>query len=159
MPDSLTDLVIGLGNLYRRDDAVGLRVAELVRSAAPKKLRVIEGIADGTDMLNLWKTSDTVWVADCTISGRPPGSIYVLDGLNEDIPVALFPSYSTHTLNIVQTIALARTLNSLPRRLTIYGIEGENCDPGIGLTEGMDKAAHEIAEKIIAAHRGKTDNV
>jgi len=158
MPDSLTDLLVGLGNRYRRDDAVGLRVAELVRLATPEKLRVIEGIADGTEMLDLWKISDTVWIADCTVSGNPPGNIYVLDGLNEDIPVALFPSYSTHTLNIAQTIALGRTLDCLPRRLIIYGIEGGNCDPGIGLTEGVEKAAHEVAEKIIAAHRGKSGN-
>jgi hydrogenase maturation protease len=35
-------LIIGLGNEYRRDDAVGLIVARRLKEAAPEHVRVLE---------------------------------------------------------------------------------------------------------------------
>lgn len=154
MHHSSPAVIIGIGNDYRRDDGVGLHVARLVRDLAPGELKVIEGIADGYALMESWSESSTVFVIDCSVSEAEPGSIYRFDALNEDIPVTLFSGFSTHSINLVRAIALARALERLPGSLTVVGIEGKDCSCGEGLSPEVKRAAR-LAAEYIAGKLGK----
>lgn len=153
-------LVIGVGNDFRSDDAVGLYVAREINKKGLKNTTIIEGINDGTSMIEAWKGISRAFVIDCVHSGGEPGKIYRFDALSENIPENYFPGLSTHAFNITDTIALARNIDYLPDSLIIYGIEGKNFGTGQGLSDRIHKSADEmiiqIADEIRRAHGGSS---
>ena len=141
--------VIGVGNAYRSDDAVGLYVADQVRSHALKGVAVVEGIGDGFALIDAWSDSDRAFVIDCASSGAPPGTTFRFDALRETIPSGLFSGLSTHSIAVNDAIEMARVLNRLPKGLVVYGIEGENLSTGVELTSAVQDSAHKVAKSIV----------
>ena len=115
-------LVIGLGNAWRGDDGAGPAVARGLLDEVPARVLVHEGEPIG--LIEEWAGADEVIVVDAVCSGAPPGTIHRLDPLAEPMPAALSHG-STHAFGLAETIELARALDRLPPRLTVYGIEGE----------------------------------
>jgi hydrogenase maturation protease len=156
--------IIGIGNEYRTDDGVGLFVARQIRELDMDDVTVIDGVSDGTKLLEEWKDMPFVVVIDCVVSGAEPGHVYSFDGLSARIPADYFTAYSTHALNISDSIELARVLGVLPQRLHIYGIEGKTFSPGKGLTPDVEKSARRLVECIMreikkAGRREKSTHV
>jgi hydrogenase maturation protease len=149
MTDSHPILVIGIGNDYRGDDAVGLYVARRIQEKGINGVEVIAGVSDGTSLIEAWEDAGRVYVIDCTVSGTRAGKIYRFDGVDETLPQALFPSYSTHAFNVGDTIRLAKSLGQLPQSLIIFGIEGKDFAAGVGLAERVKTAAEEVISSII----------
>lgn len=150
MDDSPQIVVIGIGNDFRHDDAVGLEVARLVRKANLADVSVVGGVSDDYALLTAWDSRGRAFVIDCTQSYSTPGTVHRFDGLAENIPADIFSSYSTHTLNIVKTIELSRTLGRLPQQLTIIGVEGADFSHGSGLSPAVEVAAVEVVRFIIS---------
>ncbi|MEK7749805.1 MAG: hydrogenase maturation protease, partial [Planctomycetota bacterium] len=69
-------LIIGIGNPYRGDDAVGLRIAQDIKKESPDHVNVIEQSGDGISLMDSWKDSDTVILIDAVHSGAQPGTIH-----------------------------------------------------------------------------------
>ena len=141
-------LIIGIGNEYRRDDGVGLIVVWQLKKRLPPRCTVIEETADGTLLMEHWKHSEVVLLVDATMSGRVPGSITRVDVQHEDVPNALLP-VSSHALNIADTIKLARVMHQLPRRTIFYGVEGDQFDEGMGLTDRVSQSVPVVVQRII----------
>ena len=148
MAESRT-VVIGIGNAYRSDDAVGLHVAEQIRVLGLEGVTVIKGIGDGFAVVDAWSDFDRAFVIDCASSGAAPGTIFRFDALRETIPCELFSGLSTHSIAVNDAVALARLLGRLPAGLVVYGIEGENLSAGVELTPAVRRSAHRIARCIV----------
>lgn len=147
-------LVIGVGNWYRGDDAAGLVAARTIKDKKLPGVSVREESGEGTALMDAWSGAANVVVIDAVFSGLPPGTVHCLDAGTHDLPASLFRSTS-HTFGVAEAVALARTLHRLPPKLTVYGIEGENFSPGVGLTRAVDSGAQEIALRIAAASRSR----
>jgi len=117
-------LIIGVGNEFRGDDIAGLNVVRGLAHLESKQLLLTEAPGDASDLIELWKDHDDVILIDAVSSGGIPGSVYRFDVIHESLP-SEWSSYSTHALGIYQGIELARVLNRLPKKLILYGIEGE----------------------------------
>jgi len=141
--------VIGLGNRYRSDDGIGLYIADNIKAQNNKRIRVIENISDGAALIEAWSEEGRVFVVDAAASDGKPGAIYRFDALHEKIPADIFARYSTHSINITETIELAITLERLPESLVIFGVEGPNFASGIGLTPEVEKAAAEVIRMLL----------
>jgi len=141
-------VIIGVGNDYRCDDGAGLHAARRLRDMNLPDVRVIDGIADGTDLINAWQESDTAFVIDSVVSDAESGTIHRFDGLLDDIREDLFPGYSTHAFSIPETIKLARVLNRLPGRLVIYGIEAEKLSSGADLSRNVSSGVEEVVQLV-----------
>ncbi len=140
-------LVIGIGNHYRSDDAVGLIVARKLKEKNLSHVMVIEARGEGAALMEWWKDANTVIVVDAIRSGMKPGTIHRLDAHAQAIPTT-FSSYSTHSFSIADAIELARTLNRLPPCLIVYGIESKYFEPGIGLSPEVEQAAHDVVHRV-----------
>lgn len=140
-------LVIGVGNLYRGDDAVGRIVAQGLKREATDRVNIIEKDCDGAALMECWEGADMVILIDAVHSGALPGTIYRLDAQAQPIPATYF-HYSSHAFGVAEAVELSRTLNQLPPRFIIYGIEGKCFEPGGGLTEEVTKAAQDVLEQI-----------
>lgn len=140
-------LIIGIGNAYRGDDAVGLHVAHCLKQQAHDRVHVIEESGDGAALMECWKDADTVILIDAVYSGAKPGTIHRLNAHAQPVPANFF-HYSTHAFGVAEAIELARALNQLPSRLVVYGIEGKCFETGVGLSSEVEKAALEVVKTV-----------
>jgi hydrogenase maturation protease len=140
-------LVIGLGNDYRSDDAVGRVVARRLKAIDGDNARIVEESGEGATLIDAWKEADFVVLIDAVHSGGTPGSIYRFDAGAQRIPTDFF-HYSTHAFSVAEAVELARALDQLPAKLIIYGIEGKNFESGIGLSPESELAVEEVLLRV-----------
>ncbi len=140
-------LVIGIGNDYRRDDAVGLVVARRIRQSHLAGVAVLEQSGEGTALMEAWRDAGTVIVVDAVQSGAAPGTIHRLDTQAQKIPASFF-HYSTHAFSVAEAVELARALNQLPPRLILYGIEGKDFAAGEKLSPEVAAAVDELLARV-----------
>jgi hydrogenase maturation protease len=141
-------LIIGLGNEYRCDDAVGLVVARRLKEVAPEHVRVLEESRGGAALMESWKDADAVILIDAVHSGAKPGILHRLEAHRQPIPTGFFRC-STHAFSVAEAIELARALGQLPRCLIVYGIEAKTFEAGLGLSPEVEKAAQEVVERVL----------
>ena len=143
-------LVIGIGNEYRADDAVGILLARRLKSLNLPDVGVIEQAGEGAALIDTWESSGAqlVILIDAVCSGAAPGTIYRLDVNEETIPASFF-NYSTHAFSLAEAVELARVLGKLPRHAVIYGIEGSQYAAGAGLSAAVKRAIPKALAKII----------
>jgi len=140
-------LIIGVGNAYRGDDGVGLRIAQDIKKKSPDHVNVIEQSGEGISLMDSWKDADAVIIIDAVHSGAQSGAIHRFDVHTQTIPTKFF-HYSTHAFGVAEAIELARALKQLPQNLIVYGIEGKCFEAGVGLSPEVEKAAQEVVERI-----------
>src|SRR5574341_916324 len=142
-------LIIGIGNEYRGDDAVGLIVARHLKEHLANSAMAIEQSGDGVALIEAWRNAQMVIVIDATMSGAAPGPIHRFDANTQPIPAASFRC-STHAFGLAEAIELARALSELPPRLVVYGIEGKNFAASVGLSAEVERAADEVVRQALA---------
>jgi hydrogenase maturation protease len=148
-------VVIGVGNVDRGDDAVGLLVAREAAAALPD-VHVVE-LADVSDALSVWIDHDFAVVVDAVCTGAEPGSVQVLDLTSHPVPAREAGAAGTHALGLAQVVELARALGRLPLRLVLVGVEarrfgpGDPCDPRV--SAAVAEACHRV-ELLVGADRG-----
>ena len=132
------NLLIGVGNEFRNDDALGILVAREIRRRGFPGVEVVERSGEGTALMDTWAGAELVVVVDAICSGKAPGVIHRLDAAHDDIPRGLF-HYSSHSFGLAEAIAMSRELLLLPGRMIVYGIEGKEFGEGVGLSDQVVK--------------------
>ena len=140
-------LVIGVGNPDRGDDGAGREVARRLATRGDRGLEVRECGGEATDLMGLWAGFDDVVLVDACRGAGPPGSVHRI-GPRETDRVASLRHASTHSLGVAAAIGLARALGTLPENLLIYAIEARECGDGAGLSPEVERAVHELAERL-----------
>jgi len=148
LPADARILVIGVGNEYRSDDAVGLVVARRLRQLSIGNVTVIEVSGEGTDLMESWKGADTVIIVDAASSGAKPGTIHRIDARAQRIPTGLL-RYSTHAFSVGEAVELARAMNRLPPRMVVYGVEGERFDEGTVLSRAVQGSVDTVVDLVL----------
>ncbi len=141
-------MVVGIGNHWRRDDAAGLEVARRLRRVAPPGVTVREEAGEPASLLEAWAGVDEALVLDAVRSGSPAGTLHRCEANSGPLPAEFFRG-STHALGVADAIELARELDRLPKRLVVYGIEGENFEVGEGLTPAVEAAVAGLVSNLI----------
>ena len=141
-------LVVGTGNSWRGDDAVGLEVASALRGRLPESVRVLATEAEQSSLLDEWEDCDAVLIVDAVHSGAAPGQVHRVDLNAEIVPHAVLQG-STHHFSLGDTIELARALKRLPATAIFLGIEGESFGAGEELSPAVAAAVPAIVEEIV----------
>jgi hydrogenase maturation protease len=145
-------LVIGIGNPDCGDDRAGLVVARKLKAQAIGHTSVIEKTGDCLSLLEIWKDAETVVLVDAARSGAEPGTLHRQEWDTLPPPVSLL-HHSTHGFGVAEAVALAKSLNQLPQKMVIFGIEGKNFAAGAPLSPEVEAALDTVAERIRAEVR------
>jgi hydrogenase maturation protease len=147
-------LVIGLGNPDRGDDGVGPAVARRVAQLAPDGIDVEECVEPGS-LMDAWEGADAVVIVDAMASGRTPGAVTVVDAVNGPLPAKGWAIGGTHALGLLMLIDLARSLDRLPPRLKVVGVEihavpteGPELSPAV--SQAIEPAARAVLQLLRA---------
>ena len=141
--------VIGVGNAWRGDDAVGLLVARSLGHENLPQVEISENLGTASALTDAWQNAARVIVVDAVITGGPPGAIYLFDAHD---PAATFPvswSPSSHGWGLSEAVALGKVFQDLPPCLFIYGIAGNNFTIGEGLSPAVAAAIPEATRRLL----------
>ncbi|UXA08340.1 hydrogenase maturation protease [Mycobacterium sp. SMC-2] len=141
-------VVIGLGNEYRRDDGVGVAVANALDGLGWPNVVVTTGIAEPMGLLEAWTGAGLAVIIDAAvISPASPGRIHRCE-------LAEVPSrpdgLSSHSIDIGRTHALAQALGRVPDAVVVFAVEAADTGPGPGLTPRVARAVPAVAGMVAA---------
>ena len=140
--------VIGVGNAWRGDDAVGILAARRLRDQLDLSVEVMEAEGDGLALLDLMEGADHVLLIDAVMGGGRPGTCVRFDVSTESRWGPVVPS-STHAMGIAEAIDLARALERLPKQVVLYGIEIESVESGAPLSAGVCEGLDVVLEMVM----------
>lgn len=145
--------VIGVGNFWRGDDAVGIVAARGVKLALGSSFEstatVIESDGEVTGLLECFRNFEHVYVIDAIQTGdSKPGRIFDFDGVKEPLREATLRA-STHDLGLAQSIEMARALGRLPARLRVFGIEAAQFEHGSPLSKSVKGASEIVVQRVV----------
>ena len=136
--------VIGIGNRYRGDDAVGCILAERLKD----RFETLEHDGEPASLMEAWEDRSSVILIDAVSSGEKPGTIFQFDLQEQKLP-EIFGHSSTHSFGVSEGVELARVLGGLPPQILFFGIEGKNFSIGEGLSEEVSAVLEDFKNYII----------
>ena len=139
----MTTVFIGIGNRYRRDDGVGIYIAERLRGMG--EVVILPG--EGTELMEAWRGRDRVRVFDAVRAGTDAGRLVSLDAANSTIPSDFF-RYSTHAFGLAEAVEMSRVLGEMPTDLVIHGIVGADFGGGEGLSPAVQASADALVTQL-----------
>ena len=145
--------IIGVGNLFRGDDAAGVLAARRLKGLVGDRAEVIEAELAGLEVLDLMADASAVILIDAARSGRPAGTIHRLDASAGPLSGDLFP-HSTHVLNAVDAIEMGRTLGLLPPHVVVYGVEVGDTTAGNDLSPAVAGVLDQVVERVLRELEG-----
>lgn len=142
-------LVVGLGNEFRGDDAFGIVVVQQLVESFPDLAEYILEQNDLTRLLDRWEDRKVI-IVDALFAPNPkPGQIHQARSL-EEISFINTKQYSSHGVDLLQLNALAETINRLPKEVYIIGVEGSSWEMGSNMGPQMAEAIPEVIQLVLA---------
>jgi hydrogenase maturation protease len=152
-------LVVGVGNVIRRDDGFGVVVAERLMAAndLPDGVRVVEtGIGGVAIAQHLMDGYDALVVVDAVRCGGAPGTVYVLEPAVPDVAAwseaeRLAFLSDLHQAEPSRALVFARALGVLPPQVRIVGCEPAETDEAeVGLSPAVERAVAIALDRVRA---------
>ncbi|HTY82834.1 MAG TPA: HyaD/HybD family hydrogenase maturation endopeptidase [Silvibacterium sp.] len=140
---------LGLGNLMRTDDGVGIHaIRRLLESdRLPRGVEVIEGGTLGLDLLPRLEGMTHVLAVDAVEFGGPPGTLYRF--ANRDLN-SLPAGKSVHLLGFSDLVNALRLLGEAPSEVVLLGVQPESTDWGVALSPSVAAALNELLEAALS---------
>lgn len=142
-------LIIGIGNPFRRDDGAGIAAAKKLAAMNLPGVTVKTNSGEGATLIDCWTGHERVLVIDAVRSGSEAGRIHRLDANRESIPIEFF-HYSSHAFGLAEAVETARAINSLPKSLQVFGIEGKDFTAGEQLSDEIAASVELVVAEIAA---------
>ena len=145
-------LVLGIGNLLIGDEGVGCKAAsELARRYTfPPTVECVDGGTAGFELLTMIDDKEHLILIDALKNDQPPGTVVLVE--DEHVPKAFLARTTPHQLGICDVLAAAQLCDTIPKRLTLYGIEPKQLEVGIGLSPeveaGMEKTIGAVVTQL-----------
>tara|TARA_B100000609_G_scaffold166262_1_gene139234 strand:+ start:13688 stop:14146 length:459 start_codon:yes stop_codon:yes gene_type:complete len=143
-------LLIGVGQDFRGDDAMGLLLVRKLKPILSSVWDLVESNGDGTLLMELWKDRECVYIIDAVSGPKEPGELYHFSA-HESIPPADWFRTSTHHWGIAEAIEMSRVLQTLPKALFFWGIEGRIFTHSDELSPEVNAAMEEL-EVLLLQH-------
>lgn len=125
--------IVGLGNLMRTDDAVGMLALQQLQqeSRLPEGVVLIEGGTLGLDLLHPLTGVTHLLALDAIDAGEAPGTVLRFAGAAiADMPA----SKSVHLLGFSDLIGAMRLTGDAPEQIVVLGVQPEKIAWGTELT-------------------------
>jgi hydrogenase maturation protease len=154
-------VLIGIGNLYRRDDGIGPALIAAVAHCRPPGVPLIISDGEPSQLLDAWHGTALAVVVDAVLCDVPqPGRIHraalgaaPAGGAASSRRTAAntrATAASTHGLGIPDAIRLAEALDRAPRRLVVFAVEAADLGFGSGLSPAVAACLPELTRAVLA---------
>jgi hydrogenase maturation protease len=141
-------LIIGVGNEFRSDDAVGFITVRKLKEKKINNADVIESDGDGASLMDIWQKYGKVIIVDAVDTNKTPGNVLRIDANKKQLPFGI-SSHSSHLFNVAEAVETSRVMGKLPGELIIYGIEGRSFKAGTTVSREVLEASDKVVLKIM----------
>jgi hydrogenase maturation protease len=131
--------IVGLGNLMRTDDAVGMLALQQLKRERQlaESVLLIEGGTLGLDLLYPLADATHLLALDAIDAGEAPGTVLRYAGeAIADLPA----SKSVHLLGFTDLIGAMRLTGDAPEQIVVLGVQPEAIEWGTELTQPAQAA-------------------
>lgn len=148
--------ILGFGNPVRSDDAVGCEVIRLLKEKLDpltEDLTIIDMGTSAFEVLFSLKSHDCILLVDGVInSGHEDGSLFKLPAEEIKASIQDDPMVFLHSLKWDQALSYAKKImrEDFPEdEITVYLVSITDTKLKVGMSESIENAAKNLAEKII----------
>ena len=151
-------LVVGIGNVLRRDDGFGPAVIQTLEKTPglPPDVHLMEvGIGGLGLVLELIDGYDTLVIVDAVDRGGRPGTLYLLEPVVPDLAALTnrhSPDLGTdmHQVGPGKALIMARALGVLPKTVRIIGCQpGETDEFSLELSQPVEESVRKAVQMIL----------
>lgn len=147
--------MIGLGNVFMRDDGIGIQVARRLRQEyLGSEVLVYDYQEMDLSLLQYFQGASRIVVVDALKSGKPPGTISKLSIATSEGPLLQLPNL--HGLQLFDIFDLGTQAGILSCPVTIVGVEPKDCSPGEEMTAELVAALPRAVKEVIGELRTRT---
>ena len=142
-------LVLGIGNVLLTDEGIGVRALNELerRYTYPENVELLDGGTAGIELLRHIRNRDYLIIIDAMKFNQEPGTVTRVEG--NDVPAAFRTRISPHQLGLSDLLAAAMLTDELPPNLVLFGVEPENLDIGLDLTDTVEASVEKLTGAII----------
>ena len=117
-------LVIGVGNLLRTDDGVGIHVIKALEELH-LGIDTLDAAMGSVEILDAMRGYDGVVIVDAIETGAEPGTIFRVNLTRGEEPPVVAHSHGT---DLITTLQLGRQLygEEMPREIILLAVEAED---------------------------------
>jgi hydrogenase maturation protease len=145
--------IIGCGNPNRSDDGAGVVVvqrllAELADEPA-QAVRIFDAGTNGMEVMFKARGSSELVLVDASTSDAEAGSICELPGERlENVPD---PGHGSHGFRWDHALYAGKRIygREFPERVTVYLIESQSLELGVGLSAPVERAVKQVVELLL----------
>ena len=141
-------VVICLGNVYMKDDGVGIRVAEALRQRGlGEGVSVQEYQEMDLSLIEGFHVASKIIFVDSVRGGRQPGTVSKYAFLRREGTLTELPSL--HGLKLSDVVDLAMNAGILTCPVVIVGVEPKDDSVGFGLSPEVESALPEVIATVV----------
>ncbi len=133
-------VVLGLGNLLRRDEGLGIRALERLqtRYTLPDAVQQVDGGTLGLELLCYLEGAARVLILDAALTDGPPGTL--LRAAGDELPAFFGMRTSPHEVALADLLAVTKLRGTEPGEVVVWGMQPAAFELGWELSEAV--AAH-----------------
>jgi hydrogenase maturation protease len=143
-------VVLGLGNVLRRDEGLGIRALQRLqeRYALSEEVQLVDGGTLGLDLLAYLEDVRRLLVLDAALTEGPPGALIRLAG--EDVPAFLGMRSSPHEVGLADLLAVLRLRGLEPEEVVVLGMQPEVIELGWELSPTISARLDLLVEMAVS---------
>lgn len=128
-------VVLGMGNLLRRDEGLGIRALQRLDAlyALPPTVQLVDGGTLGLELLSYLEDAERALVLDAALSDASPGTLVQISG--DDVPAYFSMRTSPHEIALPDLLAIAKLRGTTPLELVLVGMHPASIELGWDLSE------------------------
>ncbi|MCL1851942.1 MAG: HyaD/HybD family hydrogenase maturation endopeptidase [Peptococcaceae bacterium] len=141
-----TTKVLGIGNLVRQDEGVGIHLLRLLAGKLPPEIELIDGGTMGFPLLSIIETADRLLILDAVETNRAPGEIAVWH--DDQVPYFFASKMSVHQVSFADILTLAKFNDAYPTHIAVVGIQPHILDWGTELSDVVSRVLPQAVERV-----------
>lgn len=141
-------VVLGLGNLIRSDDGIGLYALTQLEqdTRLPADVSLVEGGTKGLELVPYICDTSRLLVLDAVDVGATPGTISrIVGGELRSLP----GSASVHELALADLLNALRIMGQEPEEVVLLGVQPQNTELGTALSATVEQALPTLVEAAL----------
>jgi len=130
-------VVLGLGNLLRRDEGLGIRALERLQACytLPDAVQQVDGGTLGLDLLCYLEGAERVLILDAALTDGPAGTL--LRAAGDEVPSFFGMRTSPHEIALADLLAVTKLRGTEPGEVVVWGMQPAAFELGWELSEAV----------------------
>lgn len=147
-PERAPVLVVGVGNILRKDDGFADAVLKILETKElPSAVELFDAGTSAIDLMDVFNGRRKLIVLDAVRGGQAPGTLFRFSP--DQVENGALPMNSLHQVGLLETLKLGELVDCKPDETVVIGVQPADTGLGIGLSPEVESAVEKAAELVL----------